>query len=183
MATVAELTPAHREFLAAHAVDPDLAERLGVRSIVDQADAADLPAPWPNFTRVPYLAFPWTSPSGRTEWQMKPDEPGLATGAAPRSTCSGPRRWATSRSCGRSARWRNAKKLDRDNDGVACDNPPAGFEPAQQTETGTKVQAGGPAELPKTGTGAELGIGGGVLLALGVAAVLLVRRRRMRFAA
>lgn len=72
-----ELTSEHRAFLAAHAVDPDLAEKLGVRSIVDQADAADLPDPWPNFNRVPYIAFPWTSPSGRTEWQMKADEPGL----------------------------------------------------------------------------------------------------------
>jgi LPXTG-motif cell wall-anchored protein len=74
-----------------------------------------------------------------------------------------------------------SKKLDRDNDGIACDNPPAGFKPAQQTQTGTQV--GGPTELPKTGPGAELGVAGGALLLVGIAAALLVRRRRTRFAA
>ncbi len=76
-----------------------------------------------------------------------------------------------------------AKKLDRDGDGVACDNPPAGFQPAQQTQTGTEVQTGGPGELAKTGAGGELGIAAGGMLLLGVAATLLFRRRRQRFTA
>lgn len=69
------LSPEHRAFLSSQAVDVELAEELGVRSILTQDDAADLPAPWPNFNRVPYLAFPWTSTDGRVEWQARPDDP------------------------------------------------------------------------------------------------------------
>jgi LPXTG-motif cell wall-anchored protein len=80
-----------------------------------------------------------------------------------------------------------AAKLDRDNDGVACDNPPADFKPAPQTgtgtETGTETGAGTGTQLPQTGPAAELGVTGGALLAVGVIAALIVRRRRTRFTA
>ena len=80
-----------------------------------------------------------------------------------------------------------AKKLDRDGDGVACDNPPPGFKPARETETstGTKVEngAGNGDQLPKTGPAAELGGAGAVLLAIGMIAAVLFRRRRTRFTA
>ncbi len=82
-----------------------------------------------------------------------------------------------------------AKKLDRDNDGIACDNPPAGFKtkPAQATETstGTKVEtgAGNGDALPKTGPAAELGVAGGLLTVAGLTAALIVRRRKVRFQA
>ncbi len=72
-----------------------------------------------------------------------------------------------------------APKLDRDNDGVACDNPPPGFKPA--TQTGTETSTGTGNELPLTGPAAELGIGGGALLVIGLIVVLAVRRRRTWF--
>lgn len=71
------ISPEHREFLSGQAVDVDLAESLGVRSVISAQDAADLPDPWPRYTRRPYIAFPWTSPTGHVEWQMRPDEPGV----------------------------------------------------------------------------------------------------------
>lgn len=70
------LSPEHRDFLSRQAVDVELAESLGVRSVLTAEDAADLPDPWPNYNRRPYIAFPWTSPTGRIEWQMRPDQPG-----------------------------------------------------------------------------------------------------------
>jgi LPXTG-motif cell wall-anchored protein len=77
--------------------------------------------------------------------------------------------------------------LDRDHDGVACETPPAGFkEHGTQAQTGTQAVTGSSATgaLPTTGPGTEVMVGGGgVLLALGVAGVLLFRRRRTRFAA
>lgn len=84
-----------------------------------------------------------------------------------------------------------APKLDRDNDGVGCDNPPAGFQPRKEaegsadgTQTGTKVETGGGTgdQLPKTGPAAELALIGALVLLLGVLAVVL-RRRRIRFTA
>jgi LPXTG-motif cell wall-anchored protein len=80
-----------------------------------------------------------------------------------------------------------AKKLDRDNDGVACDNPPAGFKPAPATQTGTGTQvetgAGKGNQLPKTGPAAELGGAGAALLVVGLVAAVIARRRRARFSA
>lgn len=71
------LTPEHREFLSSQAVDVELAEALGVTSILRREDAEALGEefPWTNYNRWPYLAFPWTAPDGRTEWQVRPDDP------------------------------------------------------------------------------------------------------------
>ena len=78
-----------------------------------------------------------------------------------------------------------AKKLDRDNDGIACDNPPAGFKPAPATNTGTKTETGAGTgdNLPRTGSGMEAGVAGGGLLVLGLIAAVVLRRRRTRFVA
>lgn len=70
-----KLTPAHRDYLAAHAVDPELAESLGVRSLTGHPDVATLGEPWQNWANFPAIAFPWTGPDGRTEWQVRPDNP------------------------------------------------------------------------------------------------------------
>lgn len=80
-----------------------------------------------------------------------------------------------------------AKHLDRDRDGIACDNPPEGFvaKPAvtktakpQPTAT-TTAQAGvGTADrLPVTGPG-EVGGVAALLLVIGVAVLAVTRRRR-----
>lgn len=78
-----------------------------------------------------------------------------------------------------------AKKLDRDHDGTACDQPPAGFKPHQQTQTGTKMETsvGVGAQLPKTGPAAEIGGAGAVMLVVGIAVAAVFRRRRTRFTA
>jgi hypothetical protein len=71
------LSPAHADFLTAQAVKLDVALALGVVSIVNQSDAEALGEDYwaTNYNRVPYIAFPWTSPSGRVEWQLRPDDP------------------------------------------------------------------------------------------------------------
>ncbi|AGL20935.1 phage/plasmid primase, P4 family [Actinoplanes sp. N902-109] len=72
---MAELTPEHRAFLAAHAVDPDLAEKLGIRSLTSREDTKALPEAWENWANFPAILFPWTSPDGRVEHQVRPDSP------------------------------------------------------------------------------------------------------------
>ncbi|MEV7268331.1 phage/plasmid primase, P4 family [Micromonospora aurantiaca] len=72
---MAELTPDHREFLAAQAVNPDLAEKLGVRSLLGREDTADLGGVWENWANFPAILFPWTRPDGRVEYQVRPDNP------------------------------------------------------------------------------------------------------------
>lgn len=69
-----------------------------------------------------------------------------------------------------------AAKLDRDHDGIACDQPPAGFTPHTQAGTATSER------LPQTGPG-EVGAAGALVLVVGVAAVAVMRRRRTRFVA
>lgn len=80
-----------------------------------------------------------------------------------------------------------AAKLDRDGDGVACDQPPPGFtpRPAQPTPTATHAtpvktftSAATTPTLPLTGPATEYTVAGGVLLALGVAGIAVARRRR-----
>jgi len=68
------LTDEHKAYLAAHAVDVALAERLGVRSLLSHDDNPT-EGVWPNFANHPALLFPWTSPDGRTEYQVRPDTP------------------------------------------------------------------------------------------------------------
>lgn len=77
-----------------------------------------------------------------------------------------------------------APKLDRDKDGIACDDPPPDFQAAPKPgATSTQATVGTQDELPKTGPAAELGIVGGGVLLLGLAAALIARRRRSRFVA
>jgi len=68
------LTEAHREYLRAHAVDPDLAESLGVRSLTSRADNPQ-EGVWPNWANHPAILFPWTNEDGRIEYQVRPDDP------------------------------------------------------------------------------------------------------------
>lgn len=70
-----ELSVAHGDYLAAHAVDLELARTLGVRSLTTRADTADLPDVWSNFANLPAILFPWTNEEGRTEFQIRPDNP------------------------------------------------------------------------------------------------------------
>lgn len=73
---MAKLSEAHRTYLAAQAVDPDLAEQLGVRTVNSRADMEALGnSLWENFTNFPAILFPWTSPDGRVMYQARPDEP------------------------------------------------------------------------------------------------------------
>jgi hypothetical protein len=69
------LTPEHRDFLFKQAVDPDLAERLGVRSLTSKADLEPLGEDWASLVNFPAIAFPWTDENGRVEWQIRPDDP------------------------------------------------------------------------------------------------------------
>lgn len=68
------LTPNHREILAAAAISPDVARTVGIRSITNPSE---LPAPFAHYgaKAVPAIAFPWTSPSGKTHVQLRPDVP------------------------------------------------------------------------------------------------------------
>jgi hypothetical protein len=77
-----------------------------------------------------------------------------------------------------------AKKLDRDGDGVACDNPPPGFTPNTPgaTTSSTAAPTGEGGRLPTTGPG-EAAAAGALLLVAGAAAVVVTRLRRRRFQA
>lgn len=68
------LTPEHQAHLEAHAVKIDLALSLGVYSVTS---AGDLPEGRQSGLgrHVPGILFPWTSPGGHVEYQLKPDEP------------------------------------------------------------------------------------------------------------
>jgi hypothetical protein len=79
------LTPEHRDYLAAQAVDVALAEKLGVRSLTSHADNVGLPRPFDNWANFPAILFPWTSEDGRVEYQVRPDNPtSLVKGGRPR---------------------------------------------------------------------------------------------------
>lgn len=69
------LTDEHAAYLAAHAVDPSIATALGVRSLTSRADTVELGGVWPNWANFPAILFPWTSPDGRVEYQVRPDTP------------------------------------------------------------------------------------------------------------
>lgn len=66
----------HRKFLSDQAVDVDLAETLGVRTVNSRADMEATGSDnWVNFANFPALLFPWTSPDGRIMYQARPDSP------------------------------------------------------------------------------------------------------------
>lgn len=70
------LSPEHRAYLLSQAVDPDLAEKLGVRTVNSRADMeATGDDNWVNFANFPAILFPWTSPDGRVMYQARPDNP------------------------------------------------------------------------------------------------------------
>ena len=69
------LSEDHAAYLASQAVDVELAESLGVRTLASPADTRDLGEFWGNFANFPALLFPWTSPDGRVEIQVRPDNP------------------------------------------------------------------------------------------------------------
>lgn len=73
--TSGTLSEAHAAYLAEHAIDLDLARSLGVRTIAELEDRAPLGEPWATFRTLPAIAFPWTAPDGRVEWQLRPDDP------------------------------------------------------------------------------------------------------------
>jgi hypothetical protein len=88
------LTPEHTAYLAAHAVDVDLALALGVRSLLSSADVADLEGHWPRWANFPAILLPWTNEEGTLNIQVRPDNPtndtrgrlrkyAFAAGAAP----------------------------------------------------------------------------------------------------
>lgn len=70
-----DLTIAHADYLAAQAIDVDLARTLGVRSLTSPDDTRDLGGVWENWANFPAILFPWTSPDGRVEYQVRPDDP------------------------------------------------------------------------------------------------------------
>ena len=75
-------------------------------------------------------------------------------------------------------------KLDRDQDGMACDHPPAGFHPHPAASATASVGARPAASdrLPTTGPTEVTGLGV-LALAVGAAGVVLARHRRVRFRA
>jgi len=68
------LTPEHADFLSSHAVTPAVAQRAGVYSITE-VDNLPNDFAWCGEEAVPAIAFPWTTPSGRTVVQIRPDTP------------------------------------------------------------------------------------------------------------
>ena len=69
------LSPEHAAYLQAHAVDTALAAGLGVRSLLATEDVASLPGPLDQWANFPAILFPWISSDGRTEYQIRPDNP------------------------------------------------------------------------------------------------------------
>lgn len=82
------------------------------------------------------------------------------------------------------------KHLDRDNDGVGCDQPPADFTPhqdddgdtgAEAEDTGSKEQSGGGTDLAETGgsdTTPYIAAGGAAVVLLGGGLMIAARKRR-----
>lgn len=84
------------------------------------------------------------------------------------------------------------KHLDRDNDGVGCDQPPADFKPHEETDagndTGTEAeksggeeQSGGGTDLAETGGSNAtpyIAAGGAAVVLLGGGVMIAARKRR-----
>lgn len=79
-----ELSVPHADYLQAHAINLELAAALGVRTISGRADTAELDDPWPTFATFPAILFPWTSPTGRVEIQVRPDNPTVDLNGRPK---------------------------------------------------------------------------------------------------
>jgi DNA polymerase I-like protein with 3'-5' exonuclease and polymerase domains len=73
-ARFAQLSDDHRAFLEAQAVNVDLALSLGVRSLLTREDNPR-EGVWENWANFPAILFPWTNEEGRTEYQVRPDNP------------------------------------------------------------------------------------------------------------
>lgn len=73
-----QLSDEHAAFLSKQAVDVDMARRLGVHSLLSHADNPK-EGVWENWANHPAILFPWTSPDGRVELQVRPDEPTIDT--------------------------------------------------------------------------------------------------------
>lgn len=69
------LTAKHTQYLVEQAIDTDRALSLGVRSLSSPADTKDLGGVWVNWANFPAILFPWTSPDGHVEYQVRPDNP------------------------------------------------------------------------------------------------------------
>lgn len=70
------LSDEHRAYLASQAVDPDLALKLGVRTVTERADMEALAnTNWENFANFPAILFPWRNPDGQIMYQARPDNP------------------------------------------------------------------------------------------------------------
>jgi DNA polymerase I-like protein with 3'-5' exonuclease and polymerase domains len=78
------LSPEHAQYLTAHAVDTTVAANLGVRSLLSADDVESLPAPLNQWANFPAILFPWIGPDGRTEYQIRPDNPTNDTRGRPR---------------------------------------------------------------------------------------------------
>jgi hypothetical protein len=69
-----QLSPEHAAFLEAQAVDLELARSLGVRSLLSRDDNPQ-EGVWVNWANHPAILFPWVSPDGHREYQVRPDDP------------------------------------------------------------------------------------------------------------
>jgi hypothetical protein len=78
------ITPEHQAYLASQAVDPALASLLGVRSLTGPEEVTELGEGWERWNLFPALVFPWTSPDGRVEYQLRPDNPSIDKTGRPR---------------------------------------------------------------------------------------------------
>jgi hypothetical protein len=70
-----KLSGEHAAYLESQAVSAELAEGLGVRSLMAPADTAELGDVWVNWANFPAILFPWVSQDGRVEYQVRPDNP------------------------------------------------------------------------------------------------------------
>ena len=71
---IGQLTEDHVAFLAAQAVDVELAVSLGVRSLVTREDNPQ-EGVWGNWANHPAILFPWRNEAGDVEFQVRPDDP------------------------------------------------------------------------------------------------------------
>lgn len=72
--SISQLTEEHAEFLAAQAVDLELAVSLGVRSLVTREDNPQ-EGVWGNWANHPAILFPWRNEAGDVQYQVRPDNP------------------------------------------------------------------------------------------------------------